>query len=325
MKKILLASSVLALTAAAAHAQALRIGGEGRLGVQFNSAGWGPGRNAGSDWRTEQRLRLNFSVAVEGDNGLMFGAFARAQMQNEATGVFSGSRVYVEAAGLRVTFGNQDGAIASIGYTGSRSLGYTGGTFAGSFGYAIGTGVHEFSSAGGGVSRLVSVRYDIGDFAVMLSSDRHTTSPAAGHHEVALRYSFDAFTVAAGTTASRSVGAVSQNVATVSGNYNGGDWQVGLIATRVQNGAGPGNNATGVALTGQVNVAGGTAAAFVGRRSGGGNSTTDFGVSYRYSLGGGATLGIGVERYGSGPAPLVSGYVPGNDVTRGELGIVFSF
>lgn len=115
MKNLLLASTALVLSAGLAHAQAVTITGEGRMGIQYDNAGFG-----GSNWRQEQRLTLNFNVSVQADHGLTFGAWTRARMQTGGLGVanqgvFSGSRVWVEANGLRLTFGNQDGAFRAAG------------------------------------------------------------------------------------------------------------------------------------------------------------------------------------------------------------------
>ena len=72
MKKILLASTALVLSAGLAHAQAVRITGEGRMGIMYTNAG-------GGVWAQENRLQFNFNVAVEADHGLTFGAWTRAR------------------------------------------------------------------------------------------------------------------------------------------------------------------------------------------------------------------------------------------------------
>ena len=133
MKSTLLLAGLLAVSGGLAHAQGLTIAGNGRMGLQYDNNGLA----GGSDWRAENRLQLNFTAAAEGDNGLRFGAFSRAQMDVGRAGLFSGSRVWVETSGLRLTFGNQDGAIATsgtargvdgrIGYEGGQQHGETGG------------------------------------------------------------------------------------------------------------------------------------------------------------------------------------------------------
>ena len=108
MKNILLATTALVLSAGLAHAQAVTITGEGRMGLMYTSGGAG--------WSQENRLTLNFNVAVQADHGLTFGAWTRGRISGRgASGVLAGSRVWVEASGLRVTFGNTDGALATFG------------------------------------------------------------------------------------------------------------------------------------------------------------------------------------------------------------------
>src|SRR5690606_29137526 len=85
MKKLLLASTALVLSAGLAQAQAVRITGEGRMGIEYSSAGYGLIGGA-SNWIQESRLQLNFNVSVEADHGLTFGAFTRARMANGANG-----------------------------------------------------------------------------------------------------------------------------------------------------------------------------------------------------------------------------------------------
>lgn len=282
MKKILLASTALVLSAGIAQAQGLSMTGMARMGVVYN----------GGTWAQDHRLRLNFTAAVQADHGLSFGAFSRVQTTNAATATFSGSRVWVESNGLRLTFGNQDGAIMQT-VTGARTIGYTGGTFQ-SFAGLIGSGVHEFDSTGGGLANLAQVSYTMGDYTVALSHQR------GGGTELGVRATFDAFTVAAGY-ARNTTGVPGGRVVTVSANYNGGNWGAGMVLARI----GATTNAT---VSGQVELGGGTATAYVGRIGAGRVG----GVGYSYGLGGGASIAGGVERHVGGG-------------TRANLGVSFSF
>ncbi|MCB1395658.1 MAG: porin, partial [Rhodobacteraceae bacterium] len=81
MKKILLASTALVLSAGLAHAQAVTITGSGRMGITGMDAG------GGWNWSQEHRLDLNFNVSVEADHGLTFGAWTRARMEGGWQGV----------------------------------------------------------------------------------------------------------------------------------------------------------------------------------------------------------------------------------------------
>lgn len=310
MKKILLASTALAFSAGIAGAQGVTIGGEGRMGIVYASAG------GVSAWAQENRLQFNFSVSVEGDHGLKFGAFTRARMTNGGSttvvtggldtdfdgqidtlttttlgGTFSGSRVWVEANNLRLTFGNVDGAVrgagAAFGYLGGCAIGYTGGVLCGDTAGLLGV-TQGFASTGGGAVSRARIDYSMGSTRIAVSADR------GGATEVGVRTSFDAFTVAAGYTS------LGTGVTTVSGYYNGGSWGIGAI---VANGGGTTNYSIG----GNAALGGGTLNAYVGRVGG----LNTYGVGYAYGLGGGASLKVGVERVGG--------------LTAADLGVVFSF
>jgi hypothetical protein len=267
MKKILLATSALVLSAVAANAQAVRIGGEGRMGVIYESVSFGA--FSASEWAQENRLQFNFSVSVEADHGLSFGAFTRARITNGNTGVFSGSRVWVEANNFRLTFGNVDGAIrgagTSHGYAGGCGIGYVGGHYCGDSagllglstlglvpGYFAATGTaqpgqtHGFASTAGGPAARIRLDYSFGDTRVALSYDRDNAV------EIGVRSRFDAFTVALGYSNRVTYGQIAAggtglvpfsyiagsaipragSVLALSGHYNGGTWGVGLLVVR---------------------------------------------------------------------------------------------
>lgn len=308
MKKILLATSALVLSAGMASAQGLSIGGDARMGVQWNDAGWGGGLG---NWRMESRVNLNFAATVQGDHGLSFGMFSRVRTDNAwqrravgdidfpgedfddtltTSGDFSGHNVWVEASGLRLTFGNTSGPIEAFGVAGAVPMGYTGGTFQ-QFGglYTANAGAYLFDSFGPGTAQLASATYSMGDYRVGIARAR------GGHTEVAGQASFDAFTIAAGWANNAA------RYRTVSAAYNAGDWGASAIWARTF-----GNDY--FTLGGRVDVGGGTASAYIGQH----NSNNVGGISYRYGLGGGATLGANLERVQTG-------------ANRAELGVIFSF
>ena len=283
MKNLLLASTMLIASATIANAQALTISGEGRMGVMFHHVGvW--------TWMQENRLHLDFNVAVEADHGLTFGAWSRAEISNGATAAFSGSRVWVEASGVRLTFVNSDGALAtagtSHGWLGGYMVGYEGGQQGGD---AVGleTIAHQESWTTGGHPAQTMLTYTAGDTVVAVSDQR------GGSTEVGARTSFGAITVAAGYT-------TDANVWTVSGHYNGGAWGVGAIVAA-------NNVATNWALSGNVEVMGGNLYAYGGRRF----NDDAFGMSYGYGLGGSATATVGAERVGA--------------TTTASIGVAFTF
>ncbi|WP_068301836.1 porin [Pararhodobacter sp. CCB-MM2] len=319
MKKILLASTALVLSAGLAHAQAVTITGEGRMGIQYDDSGFAGGTN----WRQENRLTLNFNVSVEADHGLTFGAWSRARMQvaglgTAGAGVFSGSRVWAEANGLRLTFGNQDGAMRgagfAMGYAGGCGVGYEGGINCWDSAGLLGVSQGQ-NSTGSDNQPMARVDYTFGTTRVALSHSR------TGATELGVRSTFGAFTVglaysnndnaAAYTALTAPVAALAgfapdQTVA-LSGRYDGGSWGVGALVARLSS---TGPDYTNWAISGDVDLGGGNLYGYVGDLYG----SSSYGLSYSYGLGGGASLVAGAEHWSAGA---------GNTV--GSVGVVFTF
>ena len=287
MKKILLASTALVLSAGLASAQGLSISGQGRMGVQYNST-------LATTTRQENRLQLNFNVSVEADHGLTFGAYSRVRINNGVTGLFSGSRVWVEANGLRLTFGNSDGALrgagTAFGYAGGCGVGYEGGQQCGDSMGLLGVS-QGFASTGGGNAAMTRIDYTMGDTRVAVSHAR------LGATEIGVRTSFNAWTVAAGYSNTGT------GVTTVSAGYNGGSWAAGLGLARVA-------GVTNYVLQGSTNMGGGSVYGYIGRVAG----SATYGLSYGYGLGGGATLTVGAERNTAGAG-----------TTTASVGVAFNF
>ncbi|MCC5968604.1 MAG: porin [Pararhodobacter sp.] len=286
MKFVILTAGLLAVSPVVAYAQGVSIGGNGRMGVQYDSNGYAGGT---TNWRMESRMRLNFSVTVEADHGLRFGAFTRVQTDTtsslgQTTGHFSGHRVWAEGAGLRVTLGNQDGAIATsgtargvggrVGYEDGQQHGETGG-LRGVVTRFGGTGA---TGANTGGQTTIHARYSGDTFEVAVSTERRRGVELAG------RVRFDSITLAAGHQTARG-GTV--RASTVSAHYNGGNWGVTGLLARV-------GTQTNWSLAGNAGLGGGDVYGYVGQ-TGGNNS---YGLSYGYGLGGGANLVAGGERVG---------------------------
>jgi hypothetical protein len=348
MKKILLATSALVLSAAAANAQAVRITGEGRMGIMYSSVRF-VGITLASGWAQENRLRLNFNVSVQADHGLSFGAFSRVRINNGGsvavvTGVmpvidpvtglavvdpvtgapvlmttttrmtgFSGSRVWVEANNFRLTFGNQDGAFrgqgTSHGYLGGCGVGYEGGILCGDTAGLLGR-TQGFDSVTGGPVARARVDYSFGDTRIALSADRN------GSTEIGIRSRFDAFTVALGYSNRASVGGAPGNTVALSGHYNGGTWGVGVLVARLTDGIAPFRvSVTNWSVSGNVELGGGNLYGYVGR-VGGANTV---GISYGYGLGGGATLTAGLERISTSFLGFTT------SATGASIGVAFNF
>jgi hypothetical protein len=349
MKRLLLSTTLLVASAGFAQAQAVSIGGEGRMGIVYENIRL-PGASF-SGWAQENRLVLTFDVTVTADHGLTFGGFSRVQIDNGSTGRFSGSSIYAEANGFRLSFGNLDGAIITAGVAGGYpgcGVGYVGGHYCGDSAGLVGlfyiglnnppgfppnavlqaAQAQEFDYTGGGSPALMRVDYSFGNTNLALSHERN------GATELGVNTTFDAFTVALGYSnrASLSIATpdgieglqVSGNVLTVSGRYDGGTWGLGLLAARMSySGILSPFNHTNYALSGNVELGGGNLYAYVGRVHHAGIfglvPVNTAGISYSYGLGGGATLTAGVEtaRGTVGVTPLT--------FTSASVGVAFSF
>lgn len=322
MKKLLLATTALALSAGLAHAQGVTINGNGRMGLVYTNDG------VSSDTVMENRLRLQFNVAIEADHGLTFGAFARTQsgsnrsgatgLPTAFSGVISGSRIWVQSNGLRLTFGNQDGAIQTR-LVGAQTVGYTGGTFAGSSAgmFTIPQGQ---TSNGAGPHQRVAVQYEANGYFVHVSHERAVGVSVLGNAtEIAVGGTFGQFSVMLGyadavdtdASAVTDYTTPDSDVLTLGGAYNGGSWGVSAVVARLGNGVNGGG--TNWLIGGNVALGGGTLNGYVGRHIDGVLATNDntYGLGYSYGLGGGARVAAGIERT--------------NEVTRAEVGVAFNF
>ena len=85
MKKVLLASAVLAMTATVAAAE-VTVGGDGRMGVTYTEG-------AVNELAFTSRIRISFTASGETDGGLSFGGSVRADNyeNDQATNGLEGS------------------------------------------------------------------------------------------------------------------------------------------------------------------------------------------------------------------------------------------
>jgi hypothetical protein len=260
-------------------AQTLSLSGEARMGVQALHAGvW--------SWAQDATLQLDFEVGLEADHGLRFGAWTAAEMSNGA-GIFSGSRVWVEARGVALTLGNADGALTHAGYLGGGGVGYEGGILNGDAA-GLDAIAQEEDAAGPGLT-LARADYAVGETVFSVSHER------GGATELGVQTRFDAVTVALGY----SDAAGFDNWA-LSGTYEAEGWGAGLLVARVL-------GSTNWALSGTAALGGGEAYAYLGEVFG----ARAYGLSYAYDLGGDAVMTAGAERVGA--------------VTGVSLGVAFSF
>ena len=265
---------------------AVSIGGEGRFGGAFDITN--------STATVESRMQLNFNVTTETDDGIQFGIFTRVRASGGAEGTFSGPRVSASFSGFTVSVGNVSGAIESHSAAAGGTMGYTGMSFANFGGVYSGSNLMRYHSIGGlqagGSAERIGVSYAIDGLSVGATYERGQTA------ELAASYTMEGFTVSAG--ASNAAG--SYRTARVA--YDAGDFGVSLIGTQF-------GGDTYITAGGTYNMGDmGTIGAYAGQHAG----ANVGGLSYRYSLGGGATIGAGIERAVTG----------GNNA---EIGVAFSF
>lgn len=160
MKKILLATTLLAGFAGAAYAE-VTLSGDARMGVISDE---------GADMTLTSRARVTFNMSAESDSGLSFGASFRADNAVDAAEGFAGS-VYISGAFGKLSIGDVDpadkaavGNVSGVGLTGIGDL----------------NEIYYYSSyyASAGYDDLGSMlySYSAGDLTVMLGANNPDAS-----------------------------------------------------------------------------------------------------------------------------------------------------
>lgn len=257
MKKVLLATSMLALSATVAAAE-VTVGGNGRMGITTNTAG--------NDMAFTSRIRITFSASGETDGGLAFGGGIRADNAAGGAAGTAGS-VFISGAFGKIEMGDTDSAanalvgnVAGVGMTGlgdANELGYIGNSTDPSVLYTYASGALSFA----------------------LSAEQPTAGDA---RSVAVKYAGDAFAVALGYEDN---GAATQTTVGVSGNA--GDVALAFVAA--DNSA---NAETHYALSASFSAGGMGVTAFYASKG----AVDSYGVGGSYGLGGGATVVGGISK-----------------------------
>ena len=215
MKKILLATTVLAATAGYAAAE-VKLSGDARVGFQ---------KVEGQDTTMERRTRVKFSASGESDNGLSFGMSFRPQgaLAAEDGNANNTGNLYVSGAFGTLSIGSESSAaeyavgdLAGVGFTGAGSKNETTFIGGGSFVYTysagaltLGAGYEKTSSDN---NTVVSATYVMNDTTV--KAVYGTQSGKAGQMGASVSHKMDAITLSGFY---RSV----DNSAGVSSNYSG--------------------------------------------------------------------------------------------------------
>jgi len=295
MKKVLLATTAMALSAGVAYAE-VSISGDARLGLQYDSS-------AAVETTLEKRMRVNIAASTETTSGLTFGARVRVRSDEGAGNMgFNGARVHMATNGVEVAVGNIYGAIDSMPNLYHSEVGLTG-LGAGDVGGLVGFAYDAYSSVGNGAEG-VEVIYSSGALSAHVSysdADLSGGASTAKRGAVHVAYTAGDWTIAAGTQQS-SVAAEDLVAITAAGTM--GDYGIGFSAMDAD--AGRQITLNGSATMGAVGVS-----AFVSDSSAAGATDTAYGMGLSYDLGGASVL-AGVQRDTAGD-------------TQADLGVSFSF
>jgi outer membrane protein OmpU len=293
MKKVLLATTVLALSATVAAAE-VKVTGNGYMGIgNFFNAAPAAGAVAAipedNELELKSRLRIVFTASGETDGGLSFGGSVRADNAGPGASGTAGN-VFISGSFGKLSMGDVDGAAnALVGHV--DGVGYT--------------GLSDFNEStfiGGGTKESALYVYSAGSlqFAASVGQTRAATTPWS----VAAKYSIDAYSFALGyedndagtdhvilgASATFSGVTVKANYGKASGVVSGNQWA--LSATYAMD-----------ALSATVFV----------------TDDSDLGGAEAYGLGVGYDLG--------GGAALKAGYVKNKTAGSNgfDVGVTFSF
>jgi len=304
MKKVLLATTALTLSAGVAYAE-VSISGNARMGLQSNDG----------TTTFEKRMTVTMSGSAETTSGLTMGATMNiraneggATIEDSAGdtaaiggAVLSGARVHVASNGFEVGMGNINGAIEYMPGVYSASAGLTGLGWGGVLANTAATGSwgwDAYSSSGNGAEG-VEVMYSAGAVSAHLSYSDSDLGSAADRTAAYVSYTMGDWTVAAGTQDSTDADE-DKTLVTVGGKV--GDFGVGF-------GWADNGGETKIALNGSATMGAVTISAYVADEE----SATDqpMGLGVSYDLGGANVVG-GIARTATGQ-------------TRADAGVSFKF
>lgn len=295
MKKVLLATSILAASAGFAAAE-VAVSGSARMGLFYD----------GEDAYFSSRVRITFTASGETDGGLSFGASVRADQSGQggedpSDGIPNNhnndSTVYISGAFGKLTFGDVDSAanslvgdVSAVGFTGIGSLNEQT--------YLIGD-YYDYDTS-------MLYEYSTGALSFALSSTQISGGAIDAGYSVAVKYSTDAFAVALGYESVEDLSALSL----------GGSATFGAVTGKatIINYDGNGDSEAAYALSIDYTAGPTTVTAFY-RDADDVFGYTAFGLGAAYDLGGGATVKGGLVNVDGG----------GDSETVADVGITMSF
>ena len=184
MKKILLATTMLAATTGFAAAE-VTLSGDARMGIISNFDDALTTTINESDLHFTSRARVKFTMSGSTDGGLDFGASFRAQDAVAAKTGTAGS-VFISGAFGKLSMGDVDdaansavGQVSGVGLTGLGDL-------------------NEVSYIGGGNDPTALYEYSTGDLTIYASATNPTIPASVVAYSVAAKYALGDYTVALG-------------------------------------------------------------------------------------------------------------------------------
>ena len=308
MKKLLLATSALAMTTGFAAAE-ISLSGSARMGLTYTDNG------TTTTEAFSSRVRIVFTASGETDSGLTFGASMRADQSGQGGTANGDSTVFISGAFGKLTMGDVSGAAdalvgqtSGVGYgpnDGLQEISFIGTTKTAAY-YEYSTGGFTFGLGAGQVSSTadelnIGVKYSSGDYSVALGWETtngtaaapatFTAAPAAG-----TVYAEDLISLGA----SAKFGAATVKARVSDSDINGKDttWSLSV------------DYATGATtITAFYTDFGNTIQAAA-------DDTQHIGIGASYDLGGGATVAGGIVQQRNSVAL---------DQTFADIGLKFSF
>lgn len=288
MKKVLLATTVLAGFAGAAFADdatKVKLSGYGRFGV-LSYAG-------NTDIVT--RMRLNFDASVTVDSGVEFGGRIRMQSTNVGGGAtLNDAQLHASYQGLRVEVGNSNTAYDSAALMWDSEMGF----LDSSAGDPVEPTFYYSSGPLSGGYMGVFVSYSVGDFNGMLSyvDPNQSASGTTKETSVAADYKFGQFKVSAAYT-HNGAGVAGVNAAFVGASYAIND--VTTVGLNYFDEGATGAKAKTTTLYGNYKMDAITLRGYVASSDRTGKTETALGLGADYDLGGARLSGSVQSDYNS--------------------------
>lgn len=319
MKKLLLASTALLFSAGVVAAE-VRVTGDGRFGVTYNSL-------AADEWAFTQRIRARFNMSGTTDTGLTFGGWFRAHDAGNATSgrLGGGQNVFISGAFGRLSVGDVSGAaqtvvgdLHGVGLTGIGFFNETQFMHRDFGGDNIAPGA-LFGAFNGGPNMLYT--YTMAGFTFAFSMSQ--PSGPVDVYTVGVGYQMDGLKVGIGYEYADVPGPSADHIA-LGASYDFGDFSVRAtygransstldrVETALQLPAGS-LRRDQYGVSGSMKFDAITASAYYRR---GFDDFNNFGVGASYDLGGGASLVGGIVRRTASGAP---------NQTRADFGVSMSF